>query len=454
MNLLNDAPIAVLIVIAVLGISFAAVLSAGEAAVLRVTRGAVIELAERHPHAASRVQFLAEQAAQTAASAAFVRVVAEMIATACITVSIASIFDEWWLVVIIATVVSALVSLVLVRVSPRTFGRHHPARVLGATSSLLWLVVKSTGWVSKMTSGARATQEADDETELRELVDRVDESDAIEDDERLMLRSVFELHDTTLREVMVPRTDMVTIEAVVPLRKAQNLFIRSGFSRVPVVGESSDEVLGVLFFKDAARVLLNSSDPDSKTAGDVMRSVQFYPESKAVDQLLREMQANAEHIAMAIDEYGGVAGLVTIEDILEEIVGDLTDEHDTASPTVEDLGDNTFSVPARLSLDDLGELFNKNIDDPDVDTVAGLLAKTLGKIPIAGSQVTVHGVRITADEFAGRRKQLSAVRVTLLNASEITNKELGDDVTTSVEEHSLNEPSHDEDTDLEEKKND
>lgn len=411
MNQLVDVPVGILLVIALLGIALAALLSAGEAAVLRVTRAAVAEIAERKPATASRVSFLAENASQTAASAAFVRVVAEMIATACITVSIASIFDEWWLVVIIATVVSAAVALVLIRISPRNLGRHHPAQVLSALSGPLWGVVKSTGWVTKLTSEARANQEADDETELRDLVDRVDESDVIEDEERTMLRSVFELHDTTLSEVMVPRTDMITIEAGNPLRKAQNLFVRSGFSRVPVVGESSDEVLGVLFFKDTARVFFNSPDPESKTVADVMRPVQFYPESKSVDSLLREMQATAQHIALAVDEYGGIAGLVTIEDILEEIVGELVNEHDTATPGIEDLGDGSYRVPARLSLDDLSDLFHREIDDPDVDTIAGLLAKELGKIPLAGAHVVSQGLEIRADEFAGRRKQLSSVIV-------------------------------------------
>jgi len=411
MNGLADVPVGLLVTIAVIGIALAALLSAAEAAVLRVTRAAVAEIAERKPATAHRVTYLAENGSQSAASAAFVRVVAEMIATACITVSIASVCSQWWLVVILAAVVSAVVALVLVRVSPRNLGRHHPAQVLSALSGPLWIVVKSTGWITKLTSEARANQEANDETELRELVDRVDESDVIEDEERSMLRSVFELHETTLSEVMVPRTDMITIEAATALSKAQNLFVRSGFSRVPVVGESSDEVLGVLFFKDAARVLLNSADPDSKTVADVMRPVQFYPESKSVDALLREMQATAQHIALAVDEYGGIAGLVTIEDILEEIVGELVDEHDQAAPQIEELGDGRYRVPARLSLDDLSDLFHREVDDPDVDTIAGLLAKTLGKVPIAGAHVVTQGVEIVADEFAGRRKQLSAVIV-------------------------------------------
>ncbi|XBH20284.1 hemolysin family protein [Jonesiaceae bacterium BS-20] len=411
MDSLANAPVGILVPIAVLGIITAAVVSAGEAAVLKVSRSAVGEVSEAKPHLAQRLQALTQDTAVTATAAAFVRVVAEMIATACITVSIATAFTPWWLVVIVAALVSALVALVLVRISPRTLGRTYPAQVLSLLSGPMAFFLATSGWISRLVHKPQKARDTDEEDELRELVDLVDESEVIEDEERNMLRSVFELHETSLREIMVPRTDMFTLEANLPLRKAQELFVRSGFSRLPVVGDSADEVLGVLFFKDTARVLLNSSDPDSKLVIDVMRQVTFFPESKRVDELLREMQTTAQHIAMAVDEYGGVAGLVTIEDVIEEIVGELVDEHDVAAPEIEHLGPGIYRVPARLTLDELGELFDREIDDEDVDTVAGLLAKVLGKVPISGSSAQTHNLEITADSFAGRRKQLTAVIV-------------------------------------------
>lgn len=428
MDSLANAPVGILLAVAVLGIITAAVVSAGEAAILKVSRSAVTEAGANDPRLASSLKRLTDDSDKTVAAAAFVRIVAEMIATACITVAIATAALSWWLVVILAALTSALMALILVRVSPRRLGRTYPIAVLTFLSGPLVFFVTTSGWVSKLVYQRTDDRDADSEEELRELVDLVDESGVIEDDERVMLRSVFELQETSLREIMVPRTDMVTVEAGMPLRKAQEYFVRSGFSRVPVVGDSTDEVFGVLFFKDTARVLLNSVDPESKLVTDVMRPVTFYPESKRVDDLLRDMQSTAQHIAMAVDEYGGVAGMVTIEDVIEEIVGELVDEHDVAAPEIESLGLGRYRVPARLTLDELGELFEREIDDEDVDTVAGLLSKVLGKVPISGSVAHSHDLEIIADGFSGRRKQLSTVIV-----SDLSNRDPNSDIAQAPE---------------------
>lgn len=432
MNELANVPVAALVVCAVAGIVLAALLSAGEVAVVAASRSAVADIAARKPDKAARLKLLVDNSSQVAALAAFARVVAEMVATACITVTLAAFFDEWWLVVVLSVITSVVVAMVLVRISPRTLGRHNPARILNLVSGLLAAVWHLLRWISPITRAARIPASVDDEHELREFVDRVEDSDVIEKDERTMLRSVIELHDTQLSEVMVPRTDMITIEAAVSLRKAQNLFVRSGFSRVPVVGGSTDEILGVLFFKDASRVLLNSSDPESKSVADIMRPVTFYPETKPADDLLKEMQVTHQHIAMIVDEYGGVAGMITIEDILEEIVGELVDEHDNEAPTIEDLGDGRFRVPARMPLDDVGELFDIELDDPDVDTIAGLLSKALGKIPLVGASAEADGLRISADKFAGRRKQLSSVLVERIDIQINDDPQTGGDNVTEV----------------------
>lgn len=423
MTFLNEAPEAALVFVALIGILLAAVLSAGEVAVISASRSSIAELVSSRPEKAKRIALLTENPTQVAAIAAFARVCAEMVATTCITVALTTVFTQWWVVVLVALAISALIALILVRFSPRTIGRYNPARVLGAVSGVLVVVYKALSWISPMTLAARVTPDREGENELREFVEHVEESGAIEDGEREMMRSIIELHDTKASEVMVPRTDMISIRGDVSLRKATSLFVRSGFSRVPVVGDSTDDIQGVLFFKDTARVLLNSVDPDSKIVADVMRPIRFYPEMKHADELLREMQASHQHIAMAVDEYGGVAGLVTIEDILEEIVGEMVDEHDVDAPGIESLGAGAFRVPARLSLDDLGSLFNLEIDDPDVDTVAGLLAKNLGKIPLAGASAEVSGLRISSDLFGGRRKQLSSVIVEKI--PDIINDELG-----------------------------
>src|SRR5262249_46148849 len=240
----------------------------------------------------------------------------------------------------------------------------------------------------------------------------------IEPGERDMVRSVFELGDTIVREVMVPRTDMVFIEADKTVEQALSLALRSGFSRIPVVGENEDDVVGIAYLKD---IVAWTHEHPAATADEkagatekvatVMRPASYVPDSKPVDELLRQMQAQRNHVAIVIDEYGGTAGLVTIEDILEEIVGEITDEYDNERPPVEWLSADSARVTARLSVTELGELFGVNLEDEDVETVAGLLAQALGRVPIAGSTATVRGLRLTAEHLVGRRNKIDTVLV-------------------------------------------
>ncbi|MFC8923700.1 hemolysin family protein [Cellulosimicrobium sp. NPDC057127] len=408
---MSGGPVALLAALTVVTAVLAAALSAGEAAVLRVSRAAVLEAtaddAGVSAGARSRrtLALLADPAA-AARSIGFVRVVAEVAAVACLTLLVAAWLDPWWQVLLVALVVSVVVGLVVVRASPRSLGRRHAVRVLLSLSAPLAVLVGATRWLTRL---APAPDAGAHERELRDMVDRVNESQVIEDEERELIRSVFELGSTLAREVMVPRTDMVTTPRDTPLRKVLALFLRSGFSRVPVTGTSADDLVGVAYFKDVVRVLDAAPGDRDRPVGDVARPAIFVPESKPVDDLLREMQASASHIAMVVDEYGGIAGLVTIEDALEEIVGELTDEHDRPEPEVEDLGDGRLRVPARLGVDELGALFDLGLDDDDVDTAGGLLAKALGKVPLPGSSAEVHGLLLEADRVQGRRKQLATL---------------------------------------------
>jgi len=413
-----DVPVALLVVVAVLGVLAAALLSAGEIAVGRVSRAAVTELvAERHP-ASHRVQRLVEHPAQVASAAAFVRLVAEMVATVCITLVVASASLPWWAVLLISVAICAVVAYLLVRVSPRTIGRRNPLRTVTLLSGPLTAVTALTAVVSRGLPSARGT-DGGDEDELRDMVQRVSESEAMEADDRELFRSVLELGDTLTREVMVPRTDMVTAHADTPVHKVLSLLLRSGFSRVPITGDSVDDLRGVLYLKDIVRRLpvapgaRESDDVLDAPAASLVRPAVFVPESKPVDDLLRELQAGASHIAMVVDEYGGIAGLVTIEDALEEIVGELTDEHDPSALAVEDLGDGVFRVPARLGRDELGELFGLEVDDDDVDSAGGLLAKALGKVPLPGSAGEIHGLHLVAERVEGRRRRLATVLVSM-----------------------------------------
>jgi len=249
-------------------------------------------------------------------------------------------------------------------------------------------------------------------SELRGLVDYLERRTGIEPGEREMVRSVFELGDTIVREVMVPRTDMVFIEADKTVEQALSLALRSGFSRIPVVGENEDDVVGIAYLKDI--VAWSHDHPGADATEKVttaIRPASYVPDSKPVDELLRQMQAQRNHVAIVIDEYGGTAGLVTIEDILEEIVGEITDEYDNERPPVEWLSDGSARVTARLSVTELEELFGVAVGVDDVETVAGLLAHQLGRVPIAGSTATVHGLRLTAENPTARRNKIGTVLV-------------------------------------------
>jgi CBS domain containing-hemolysin-like protein len=248
-------------------------------------------------------------------------------------------------------------------------------------------------------------------------VDYIESQDEIDPGERAMVRSVVELGDTIVREVMVPRTDMVFIERDKTLDQVLSLALRSGFSRIPVTGESTDDVVGIAYLKDiVAWSHEHPNEDESERVDSVMRPATYVPDSKPVDELLRQMQQQRIHVAIVIDEYGGTAGLATIEDILEEIVGEIADEYDTERAPVEWLAPGTARVTARLPVADLEELFDITVDAEDVETVGGLLAHELGRVPIAGSAATVAGLRLTAENLAGRRNKLGTVLIERVTA--------------------------------------
>lgn len=234
--------------------------------------------------------------------------------------------------------------------------------------------------------------------------------DVPEEFEQELLDSVEEFGETIVREIMVPRIDMATVAADSNLTKAMSVFLRRGYSRLPVVGKNIDDISGILYVKDVARILHESPSKMDKTlASEIARPVIFVPESKPVDDLLRDMQLSSTHIAIIVDEYGGVAGLATMEDVIEEIVGEISDEYDRDVPDVDDLGDGRFRVNARFSLAELGEQLDLELEDEDVDSIGGLFAKELGRLPGHGDEVKVSGLQIIADRIEGRRKRLITV---------------------------------------------
>jgi CBS domain containing-hemolysin-like protein len=355
------------------------------------------------------------------------RAICEILAAVLVTAAFVHWLGDDWRAVLAALATVIGLRYVLTGVRPQT-GRVGPRteRTAERAAAFLFPLTRALGPLPRLlvacgnalppTRRTRPLANDDgpvDRSELRGLVDYLERRTGIEPGERDMVRSVFELGDTIVREVMVPRTDMVFVEGDRTVEQALSLALRSGFSRIPVVGENEDDVVGIAYLKDI--VAWSHEHPGAEATekvATVMRAASYVPDSKPVDELLRQMQAQRNHMVIVIDEYGGTAGLVTIEDILEEIVGEITDEYDlNEQPPVEWLSDHSARVTARLSVTELGELFGVNLEEEDVETVAGLLAQALGRVPIAGSTATVRGLRLTAENLAGRRNKIGTVLV-------------------------------------------
>ncbi len=379
------------------------------------------ELASQRRRGAVRVQQVVADPARYLNLLRLLQVAGEVSATVLLTAWALDRFDLTWQAVLLAVVVMVLVSYVVIGVAPRTLGRQHADRYALAAAPLTVALVRVFGPISRLLillgnavtpgKGFREGPFAS-EAELREMVDLAEESAVIESDERAMIHSVFELGDTIAREVMVPRTDIVFIERTKTLRQAMSLALRSGFSRIPVVGENEDDVVGIVYLRDLARRTYEYRESEqSERVESVMRPATFVPDSKPVDELMREMQAQRNHVVIVVDEYGGTAGLVTIEDILEEIVGEITDEHDQEPARVEELEDGSVRVTARLPVEELAELFGVQLEVEDVETVGGLLAHGLGRVPIPGASVAVGGLVLTAEASRDRRHRIGTVLV-------------------------------------------
>ena len=409
----------VLIAVAAVLVAAAAFLSMSEAALWRISRSRTEELVQEGRRGAKALQRVVADEAAPLNVLLLLRTLTEMVATTLVAVVAQRGLDSPWEAILLAGGVMTIVDYVVVGVGARTLGRQHPERVGLATASVASLLTALLGPLPRLLillgnviTPGRGFKEGPftSEAELRELVDLAEQGKVIESGERRMIHSVFELGDTLAREVMVPRTDMVWIERGKTVRQALSLALRSGFSRIPVVGENEDDVLGVAYLKDLARRVYEDEDRNEKV-DETMRPAYFIPESKPVDELLREMQATQVHVAVVIDEYGGTAGLVTIEDILEEIVGEITDEYDRESPRIEPLDDGRVRVHVRVPIDDVEELFGVKFDIEDVETVGGLLGWALGRVPIPGATVTVQNLSFVAESAKGRRNRVGSVLI-------------------------------------------
>ena len=413
------SPIAIVSIIALL--AFAGFLAASESALTSISRIVVEELEGKRGGALLRKY--SAQPARYLNVILLVRKLCEFTAT----VLLASILLRNYpsaQAIALTVLIMVVLSYVVVGVGPRTLGKQQPhkyarygiivayglAVILGPVTKLLITVGNAITPGKGFRSGPFTS-----EAELRDLVDQAHERGLVESDEHEMIHSVFELGDTLVRELMVPRTEMVWIEKDKSLRQGLSLALRSGFSRIPVVGTGPDNIIGIVYVKDLAKRALDHHEAEqSENIEQHMRPATFVPEIKMADELLKEMQRNQIHLAVVVDEYGGTAGIITIEDIIEEIVGEIEDEFDDGEDHFTWLSNNMARANASLHIEDLADELKIEINESDfegIDTIGGLMAQKLGRVPIAGSTISLNGWSITSERPIGRRRRISSVLI-------------------------------------------
>jgi len=413
-------------------VAFAGILAGIESALTSISRLRVDEMIDDERRGAERVRRVLADMPRYLNVILLVRKGCELTATVLVAVLLLDRNASQGMALAQTVAIMLVVSYVVVGVGPRTLGKQRPeswvrpgallaivlATVLGPVTRILITLGNAITPGKGFRSGPFSSEE-----ELRDLVDQARERGLVEDEQHEMIHSVFELGDTIARELMVPRTEMVWIEKGKTLRQTLSLALRSGFSRVPVTGENLDDIIGIAYIKDVAKRIHDHHEAEStEKVEQWMRPATFIPESKAADELLREMQARQIHLAIVVDEYGGTAGLITIEDILEEIVGEIADEFDDEEPPFEWLTENRARVLARLHIEDLAAELGIEFDESDlddVDTVGGLLAKHLGRVPIPGSEIELQGFKFIAERPMGRRRRIGSVLIERIEEVEV-----------------------------------
>ncbi len=416
---MGTIPLGFLLTTSAVVVIIAALLVAAESSLARLSRAAVDDLIEDGRPRARRLDALLAARRPTVLSVRAARIASQTLATVAITIALTETGWRWWGVLLASIFVNWAVAYVAISLIPQQWAWRNPERVALALTPLLEVLVKAghlglplVRLIRKLLPASPQTvaeARAEMAEEMREVVDQVGETEGFDADDRQMLRSVFELGHTYVREVMVPRTDMVTIQAEQSVAKAIALFVRSGYSRIPVIGADIDDVVGIVYFKDMISRLHHHPGDREIPVRQLCREAHFVPESTLADNQLRRMQSERVHMALVVDEYGGIAGLITIEDLIEEVVGELTDEHDRNVVEPEEIEPGVWRVPARYPIIELGELLGMEVEDEDVDSVGGLLAKAMGKVPLPGARAQALGIDMTAEEAQGRRRQVASI---------------------------------------------
>ena len=399
----------------VLLVLIAALIAAGETALTRISHARAESLAtEDLPGAGALADVLTDREGSLA-PLLLLRVIFHFVAATIVAAIVIDRAGTGWVVAAVVVEVTAI--HVLAEAMPRTWALQHPdtaarraapvVRVVLLIAPLRWASRALNGMANALLPGP-ARPPVVTEDELIALTGAAAAGESIEAEERDLIESVFALGDTIVREVMVPRTDMVTADATASISDVLDVAIERGLSRLPVCGSGIDDIVGVCLIKDLIRA--ERTGNGDRPVRSLMRRARFVPETKHADALLRDMRIGQHHLAVVVDEYGGTAGLVTLEDVVEELVGEIVDEYDVEEPQVEPLAGGEALVHGRMPVDQLHTLVNAEIEGGDWDTVGGLIFNTLGHVPSVGEWIEEGGVRLQVERMEGRR--ITRVRLT------------------------------------------
>jgi len=406
-----------LLIAAVLLVALGGLMAALDAALGVTSRADLLDMSVSSRSGTALTRIAADPEAHGNA-VVFIRILAETTAAVLVTAAFTVMFDSIWWAMLAAAILMTAVSFVLVGASPRAVGRQHAQGLLQAFAPIVRAARIVLGPLAhllvvlgnRVTPGVHRGASFASEEQLLSMVDEAASQDLIEEDDRELIHSVFDFTDTFVRAVMVPRTDMVTMDAAATTQQAMELFLDKGVSRVPVA--DADDIAGVVYLKDLVQFAFRDETAwRHAPVAQIARPAVFVPESMKAETLLQQMKRDAVHVCLVVDEYGGVSGLVTLEDLIEELVGEIADEYDPRANEIVDLGEGRYRVSARLGLDEVGELFGIELEDDDVDSIGGLLGKRLGRVPLPGATVEYDGLVITGGTSRGRGRGLATVFV-------------------------------------------
>ncbi len=410
---------ALLLIAAALLVAFGSLMAALDAALGVTSRADLAELGSSGRNAAFLQKISVDPEAH-ATAVVFIRILSETTAAVLVTLAFVDLLDSIWWTMLWAAVLMTGISFVIVGASPRTWGRQHAKGLLRGAAPIvrgvrILLGPLAHGLVAlgtRVTPGVTRSSSFASEEQLLSIIDEATENDLIEEDDRELIHSVFDFTDTFVRAVMVPRTDMVTVDVTDSTRDAMKVFLDRGISRAPIVDDDKDDVVGVVYLKDLVQFgYRDDAGWRDAPIRAVARKAVFVPESMKAETLLQQMKRDAVHVCLVVDEYGGVSGLVTLEDLIEELVGEIADEYDMRSDEVVELAPGSYRVSARLGLDEVGDLFGIELDDEDVDSVGGLLGKALGRVPQPGATAEYEGLVLTGGASRGRGRGIATVFV-------------------------------------------